>query len=859
MTVDIRPMSSDVHEFQLAVDPVYPNLGLVGLVGASAGDAELDAALNKLIDSTLAPLKRLNEKGYIDAQLNRTFEYGVGESNQPANSDGNSPLLPGSRISIRQAVDDSQFMFAAVCEAVDEAAIVITDLGTYHAFQKFKTVQFLTQDGHPQEQVIDLAYVYTDCPGLREHKIIKGQQVIWLVHSPKDTSFFTGCKALANTPANRAHLRAELLKKNVQSFILELDYWGPESQTLYRMLFSVPTRLRITDSEKELFVQIDAGQAERIIEHLLKEGFLVNSSNLPGPAAIAPLKGPACTLLVWGPPGTQLYEDLGWGPNMLRRLHGLRNVLNGDAAKVMDKILGRLKAVLNKRGNTGPDRPTPRLKDKPGKPVEVSIRNDTLPCGVGRVKPNGTWNEPYRYVFHSYPDYLDGCQHIFMRQNGGGAQGPWLNTGNIAVSKACWLYAAVHNLSNNQRQTWVKEGWEILPDILQDLGDFRSNPRPVRNYTLMRKRVPAGPVNFETRAQKTHMVIWIFKEISADQPETTVQSPPVVLYSNDFGKTVGREWSLPITDTTPQGGRRFLGQFGNESVKLTLKQLAAHKKLTVSFDLFIIHSWDGNGRSGPDVWELKVDGGQTLLCTTFSNCEDNASNDKQTYPGAYPGGSYPARAGAAEINTLGYGRDSVYKVNFSFVHSASTLVLEFSAHGTQPIPDESWGLDNVRVTVATDQLQQPGWVELLRLADPAKDAVTGEWMLADGGLTADVTPAARISLPYKPPEEYDFLIEFSVSKNPSCIAQLVSRGDTPFTWSMNAGGRRRCRVEDIDGHSVIGNVTLRPLYSFEPGRKYTSTVEVRNDRVRCLINGEPIVEHKTDYSDLSRNRKWTMP
>ena len=40
-----------------------------------------------------------------------------------------------------------------------------------------------------------------------------------------------------------------------------------------------------------------------------------------------------------------------------------------------------------------------------------------------------------------------------------------------------------------------------------------------------------------------------------------------VVYENDFEKTVGREWSLPITDTTPKGARGFLGQFGRETVK----------------------------------------------------------------------------------------------------------------------------------------------------------------------------------------------------------------------------------------------------------------------------------------------------
>jgi len=141
----------------------------------------------------------------------------------------------------------------------------------------------------------------------------------------------------------------------------------------------------------------------------------------------------------------------------------------------------------------------------------VRIADKTLPCGIGRVKKNSAWNEPYRYVFYSYPEYIDNCQHIFMRQEGGGATGRWFRTGQIEVSKPCWLYAAVYNPSNQQRQIWKDEGWEILPEILQDLGDPRRKPRPVRDYTLMRKHISERTVSFDTKAEKTNMVIWIFK------------------------------------------------------------------------------------------------------------------------------------------------------------------------------------------------------------------------------------------------------------------------------------------------------------------------------------------------------------
>src|SRR5262249_18875923 len=80
----------------------------------------------------------------------------------------------------------------------------------------------------------------------------------------------------------------------------------------------------------------------------------------------------------------------------------------------------------------------------------------------------------------------------------------------------------------------------------------------------------------------------------------TVQAPKpgeTVVYSNDFEGEVGSEWSSTATDVTPIGARHFLGQFGsNESVSLSLKNLPPHQHVRITFDLFMILTWDGNDR-----------------------------------------------------------------------------------------------------------------------------------------------------------------------------------------------------------------------------------------------------------------------
>jgi hypothetical protein len=220
-------------------------------------------------------------------------------------------------------------------------------------------------------------------------------------------------------------------------------------------------------------------------------------------------------------------------------------------------------------------------------------------------------------------------------------------------------------------------------------------------------------------------------------PSAEANGADTVVYRNDFDAKPGSsfpEWSSsrithssrtrppksgslepqPVTNVeSPKGKRRFLGEFGGpridptartgvrQTVRLKLDKLPAHSEVTVSFDLLILRSWDGSSpQYGPDRFSLKVEGGPTLLDTTFSN-NPKLDSDKsfQDYPRR---GSLP-QSGAATVKTLGYGYfgDSVYHMSFTFPHATDSLTLEFASDlfegkGTE---DESWGLDDVKVSV----------------------------------------------------------------------------------------------------------------------------------------------------------------
>jgi hypothetical protein len=206
----------------------------------------------------------------------------------------------------------------------------------------------------------------------------------------------------------------------------------------------------------------------------------------------------------------------------------------------------------------------------------------------------------------------------------------------------------------------------------------------------------------------------------------SVCTQAAVIYSNNFENPTDplNEWSNATTDTTPgtvsHPSDGFLGQFyADDSVVLTLNNLPSHTNLTVSIDLYIIKTWDGisTGYAQPDIWDLSVLNGPTLLHTTFGNY---VGIRRQSYPDNYPDGDYESRTGAAENNTLGYTyfadglnvpKDSVYNLSFTFPHSGNAVSLVFSSDIRDEVypKEESWGIDNVTV------IPEPATIILLTL------------------------------------------------------------------------------------------------------------------------------------------------
>ncbi len=195
------------------------------------------------------------------------------------------------------------------------------------------------------------------------------------------------------------------------------------------------------------------------------------------------------------------------------------------------------------------------------------------------------------------------------------------------------------------------------------------------------------------------------------------ESGPVsAIYRNTFQGNNLAGWSTVVRDrsrqkgigvsTTPDRTEKVLGEFGNQTVHLDLEGLPPHDSITLSFDLLIIRSWDGNdARYGPDIWRLAVDGKETLK-TSFSN-----TTSPQSYPARYPASRRP-RAAAAAVNCYGYTwalsgifdgpMDAAYRITRTLPHTGKSVRLSFGASLVDPdeiLANESWALDDVVVTV----------------------------------------------------------------------------------------------------------------------------------------------------------------
>jgi len=138
--------------------------------------------------------------------------------------------------------------------------------------------------------------------------------------------------------------------------------------------------------------------------------------------------------------------------------------------------------------------------------------------------------------------------------------------------------------------------------------------------------------------------------------------------NNFTGFTGDAHWSVSNTDVD-NTGNEFLGRFGSETIEYSISGLGSQDNIHVSFDLYILDSWDW------ETWNMYVDG-ELIISRAFRYNE----------PGE----------GSIYNGDLGFGgwSDNIYRLEYIVPHSANDITVSFTGYPNESIDNESWGIDN---------------------------------------------------------------------------------------------------------------------------------------------------------------------
>jgi hypothetical protein len=149
-----------------------------------------------------------------------------------------------------------------------------------------------------------------------------------------------------------------------------------------------------------------------------------------------------------------------------------------------------------------------------------------------------------------------------------------------------------------------------------------------------------------------------------------------------------------------------------------------------------------------------------------------------------------------------------------------------------------------------------GPVDLLRLIDPAKDAVQGSWSFSGKVL---VTPAGGIlQIPYLPPAEYDLTIVAEKKDVALFFVGLVAAGTQCSVLLDHNGSAASCI--GLFGKGVAGEPsTFYAGEAFPRTAPSTVVCAVRRAGIVITVDKKKIVEYRGDCRKLPLDPGWTIP
>ncbi|HYF01132.1 MAG TPA: hypothetical protein VEJ18_19570, partial [Planctomycetota bacterium] len=149
-----------------------------------------------------------------------------------------------------------------------------------------------------------------------------------------------------------------------------------------------------------------------------------------------------------------------------------------------------------------------------------------------------------------------------------------------------------------------------------------------------------------------------------------------------------------------------------------------------------------------------------------------------------------------------------------------------------------------RMQAMEKDLSPKGLVDLLRMIDVKKDAVTDAWTLQRSALVSPATAGPRLMIPYQPPDEYDLKI-VAENRTPEVRGAL-------FVGLVVADKQMAAGLDLLEGFTascleVAGpNETVHKGKVFVDDRPRTVLCSVRRAKVTVTVDGKTVLDWKVD-------------
>ncbi|MEI6236454.1 MAG: hypothetical protein WCT04_25640 [Planctomycetota bacterium] len=195
------------------------------------------------------------------------------------------------------------------------------------------------------------------------------------------------------------------------------------------------------------------------------------------------------------------------------------------------------------------------------------------------------------------------------------------------------------------------------------------------------------------------------------------------------------------------------------------------------------------------------------------------------------------------------------------LHSAS--VTEITGHGTTLRLAGAKGVP--RFDKPAEEAAWEKAVDLLPMIDTTRDTIAGTWTHTEKGLTCSAEAFARLEIPYKPAEEYDYKMVFSYASGEPEVHQFVSMDKSSFQWCLNGwkkGFENCASFQSFDRYpkdTVNPSTAYLPVF-FKPNQLHTSVVMVRRKVASAYLDGQCVSYLRIGgVADGHPILNWSMP